>query len=122
MGIKFVKEGNACELCGKQNTEVGKMTHYKKYGHDDLLCKNCIKQIEIDENLQCPKCGKVVGLEGITEYEDEEMCIKCMKKITEKGLKREQQKQFLKTNWFKWVMIGLTIIAIVVGAIVGSSQ
>ena len=112
LGIKFKREGNQCERCKKDVSEVGKLTFYTEY--DFLCCDKCIKEITKEKNLQCSKCKKVVGLKGLTEHHGKQLCYNCMENVKNKEVQTEKRKSFLKKNWFKWIMIGFATIALLV--------
>ena len=119
MGVVFKKEGNACERCHKLDTDVGKMAHYKNHELDELLCQDCIKEIDDYYSLKCSKCGKPAHLRGnLIEYENEKICTICMDEINMKKIIKEEQKQerknFMKSNWAKWITFGLTVTGIIV--------
>jgi len=102
LGIKIVREGNACDRCKKQNTEVGKVTHYTSYGEDLLLCESCIEITDKEKTLKCPKCKKVVGTEGMTEYKTKSMCYKCKEKAVAREEKTQERIRFFKKYWYVW--------------------
>ncbi len=82
MDIEIKKEGNACERCKKLDADVSKMTHYKNHELDELLCQDCIKEIEDYYSVTCAKCGKPAHLRGnLIEYENEKICTVCMDEI-----------------------------------------
>ncbi len=115
LGIKFKREGNQCERCKKDVTEVGKMGFYEEY--DLWCCDKCIKETTEEKNLKCSKCKKVVGLDGLTEHNGKQLCYQCVKDAKKNEVKTEERKRFFKTNWFKWIMIGLgwgSLLAVVI--------
>jgi len=112
--ITFSREGNACDRCGKLDTEVGKMTNYKKYGENLLLCANCIEKTDEEKTLKCPRCKKVVGTVGMTEYNTEPMCYECKEIVKKKYLTKEERKQFFKSSWKFWITISLAIIGLAI--------
>jgi len=71
LGIKQVREGNQCEKCKKDVSEVGKLTHYTKHGADLLLCPKCLEFREKPYTEICPKCNRVAYEHGgLTYYDD----------------------------------------------------
>lgn len=63
-----IKQGDTCERCHKSNAE---MTPYKDHGLEELLCQDCIKEIEDYYSLTCSKCGKPAHLRGnLIDYEN----------------------------------------------------
>ena len=74
MPIEFKKEGNACERCKKQDTEVGKITHYTKHGANLLLCPKCFEDRERPYTEKCPKCKRIAYEHGgLTYYDDSDV-------------------------------------------------
>jgi len=114
LGFTYKKEGNACDKCGKFNTDVGPMTHYQKHGYNDLLCKNCIAKIEEQVNKKCPVCNKVVGLDAMTEYEGKRMCQICAKEAMGKKIKSKVWKNWVRENILKLIGIGIGAITAVI--------
>ena len=110
LGLKRVREGNQCERCKKDVSEVGKMAFYEEY--DLWCCDKCIKETTEEKNLKCSKCKKVVGLEGLTEHNGKQMCYQCVEDVKKNEVKTEERKRFFKTNWFKWITLILALIAI----------
>ena len=85
------KEGNACERCHKLDTDVGKMNHYKEHNIDELLCQNCIKEIEDYYALTCSKCNKPAHMRGnLIEYKNEKICTVCMDEIKMDQITKEE--------------------------------
>ncbi len=113
LGIKNVREGQ-CERCKKDVSQVGPTDYFEEY--DLVLCEKCAEETIKEKNLKCPKCKKVVGLVGLTEHSGKQMCYNCMENVKNKEAQTEKRKNFFKSNWFKWIMLGLAIIAILVGA------
>jgi len=115
LGIKFKREGNQCERCKKFDTEVGKTTFHEEY--DLLCCEKCFKETIEEKNLKCPRCRKVVGLDGLTEHRGKQMCYQCVKDAKRNEIRTEERKRFFKTNWKYWITTVLIIIGIVIGYI-----
>ncbi|MFQ5475574.1 MAG: hypothetical protein ACE5DT_00915 [Nitrosopumilus sp.] len=85
----MVKEGNACERCHKLDG-VGKMTHYRNHGLDELLCQDCIKEIDDYYSLTCSKCGKPAHMRGnLIEFENKKICTICMDEIKIKEMNKQ---------------------------------
>ena len=110
LGIERRRTHNICERCEEDVSKVGKTTLYKEY--DLVLCANCTEEINKEKNLKCPRCRKVVGLDGLTEHRGKQMCYQCVEDVKKKEVKKEERVRFFKTNWFKWIMTGLTVTAI----------
>ena len=109
------KEGNVCEGCDKKKPQdTPKLTYYTEHHTNLLLCDDCIAKIEKEHNLKCPKCGKVVGVEGMTEYKTEPMCYSCEEKELDKEDRAEKRISFAKKNWKIWIGITAGIIAALV--------
>ena len=82
MSTEFEKQGDTCQRCHKSNADVGEMAPYKNHGLDELLCQDCIKEIEEYYSLTCSKCGKPAHLRGnLIEYENKKICTICMDEI-----------------------------------------
>ena len=108
------KEGTVCEGCSKKKPQdTPNLTYYTEHNTNMLLCDDCIQKIEKEHNLKCPKCGKVVGVEGMTEYETEPMCYSCEEKELDRQDKAEQRISFAKRNWKIWIGVAIIIAAIV---------
>jgi len=122
--IEFKREGNACERCKKQDTEVGKITHYTEHGSDLLLCPKCLKKEEEPYTEICPKCKKrAYEHGGMTVFGDEpedfeEMCIECYEKKESKDAKRDAIKltikNFMKDHWKFLISISISIVAVAI--------
>lgn len=82
MSTEFEKENNDCERCHKLDIDVGKMAYYKNHGLDELLCQDCIKEIEGYYSLRCSKCDKPAHMRGnLIEFENKKICTICMDEI-----------------------------------------
>jgi len=112
LGIERRREGNQCERCKKDISEVGKLDFHTEY--DLLCCEKCFEETTKEKNLKCPRCRKVVGLDGLTEHRGKQMCYQCVEDAKRNEVKTKERKSFLKKNWFKWIMIGLAITTILV--------
>jgi len=115
LGINHVRNSNQCERCKKDVSEVGKTSFFKEY--DLVLCVKCAEETVKEINLKCSKCKKVVGLKGLTEHRGKQLCYQCVKDAKKNEVKTEERKRFFKTNWFKWIMIGLgwgSLLAVVI--------
>lgn len=117
MPIEWKKEGNACERCRKQNTEVGKMTHFKKYDLDELICQDCIEKIEQFHNAKCSNCGKTTTQDDLVWHEHREICSECGLKIRTKQKKSEKRKKAFTSRKEFWIGIAVAVIAIIVGVL-----
>jgi len=128
LGIIHKRKGNACEKCKKLDTEVGEITHYTGHSADLLLCAKCLKKREEPYTEICPKCkenaydngGMTVG--DSDEPPFEEMCMKCYEKDAKRKEQLRKTKKIVKTNWYRLVVIGLSITAIIVTAVIGLSR
>ncbi len=90
MGIEIKKQSDTCGRCHKSNTEGGKLIHYKNHGLDELLCQDCVKEIEDYYSLKCSKCGKPAHMRGnLIEYENEKICTICMDEIKMKEITKQ---------------------------------
>lgn len=112
MPFEFKRTSNVCDRCKKDVSEVGKLKEFE----EQLLCSNCYEKTESEKHLKCPKCKREVGLEKMTEYKNESMCYECKDNVKKKEEKTKVRKKFLKTNWFKWIMIGFATAGFVVSA------
>ena len=112
MPIEYKRTTNVCDRCGKDISIVGKLEEFE----EQQLCSNCYKTTENEKNLKCPECKKVVGIDNMTEYKTESMCYECKDNVKKKEEKTKERKKFLKTNWFKWIMIGFATAGFVVSA------
>ncbi len=118
MGFIYKKEGNACERCKKLNDEVGKMSDFNKYEMHLLLCENCIKEIEEEQNRECPKCHLLLKeRNGISSYEDKEMCSICADEMRYKKAKRLVTENFFKSHWKFWITLSVMIIIALVASL-----
>jgi len=124
MPIEFKREGNACEKCKKQDTEVGNITHYTKHGDNLLLCSECLKKREKPYTEICPKCKRVAYEHGgMSAYGEEppfeDMCVECVEKKEAKEAKRNSIKltikNFAKDHWKFWIMLTIAIIGLITG-------
>ena len=114
MGIKFVKEGNACEHCRKQKTDVGKITHYQKHEIDSLLCESCITEFEND------KCNECNNIREQSERDiPNNLCNACSQvkesNETRTRISTEKRNNFIKDNWKFWIGSSITIIIAIIG-------
>jgi len=122
MGIKFIKEGNVCGHCSKLTTEVGKMIHYKKHHFDVLLCENCVKEFDDKYPEKCPECRELIsehgGVSGLRGYEENGEtkihCFDCEEKRVKKIETNEIRKNFFKSNWKFWILLGIGIIGLLI--------
>jgi len=108
LGIKNVREGNQCERCKKDTSEVGKMEFYEE--HDLWCCDKCIKETVKEKNLKCYKCKKVVGIENMTEHNNESMCYNCKEKDVTKRKKTKERIKFFRKYWYVWFGALIAII------------
>ena len=115
MPIEFKRVGSTCERCGGIQPEAGEVKHYPE--EDLLLCQKCGDELIKEKNQECSKCKKVVGLKGLTEHHGKQLCYQCIKDVKRNEVKTKERKSFLRKNWFKWIMISLTIITIVIAYI-----
>lgn len=127
MPIEYKKEGDTCEKCHKQNTEVGKITYYTDThdGYKGLLCSECIKKREKSYTEKCPKCKKLAyehrGMSFYGTYPEdyEDMCVECVekkeKRVAKQNARKLKIKNFFKKNWKFWIGTTISIIAILVG-------
>ena len=106
------REGNVCDRCEEDQAKVGPMINYKENGRNDLFCKNCLEQVKKELKMECPKCGKVVGLSGLTE--PDKVCYDCAEKNKNKKLKYKKIKQFIKKYWYAWIMIAIGILGLII--------
>jgi len=129
--IEVKREGTACDKCKKLDTEVGKMIDYTDPhdGYRGLLCSECIKKREKPYTEICPKCkDNAYDNGGMTVWGDndyppfEEMCMKCYDKREKRQKQLLKTKKTVKTNWYRLVMIGLAVTAIIVTAVIGLSS
>ena len=120
MSIEFKREGNACERCKKQDTEVGKITHYTKHDADLLLCPKCLEDQERPYTEKCPKCKRVayehggMSFYGTVPYDYEDMCVECVQKKEARDAKKLKIKNFMKKHWKFWISISIPIVGIIV--------
>jgi len=143
MPIEIKREGNACEMCTKLDTEVGKITHYTEHGDDFLLCSKCLKKREKPYTEICPKCNRIAYEHGGLAYNDDSdtndsdnddgfdgfdydeeapsfelMCMECHdKKVARMRKIRKAKltiKNFAKDHWKFWISISISIIAITI--------
>lgn len=127
LGIIHKREGNVCEKCKKENTEVGKMTDYTDPhdGYGGLLCSECIKKREKPYTEICPKCKDNAYDNGGMTIADkdeppfEEMCMKCYEKDAKRKERLRKTKKTVKTNWYRLAIIAIGIVGVVVAAVVG---
>lgn len=111
MPIEFKKEGNQCERCKKLDTEVSRMEHYQNYGIDKLLCRNCIDELEYYYHDRCSDCSRTLEeVDGLTNYEDKQLCTECLEKSIKKQEDKIKRKKFLINNWKFWVGTSIAII------------
>ncbi|MBS3923512.1 MAG: hypothetical protein KGZ37_10260 [Nitrosarchaeum sp.] len=126
MPINFKREGNVCDKCHKQNTEVGLMTDYTDPhdGYRGLLCSECIKKREKSYTEKCPKCKRLAYEHGGMSFYGEppnveKMCLECVEEKEEKTTKRNEMKlkikNFSKEHWKFWIATIISILAIIIG-------
>lgn len=124
MPIEYKREGNACDKCHKQNTEVGKMTDYTDPhdGYKALLCSECIKKREKPYTEKCPKCKKLAYKHGGMSFygeppNDEKMCLECAEKKEKKNdttnAMKLKIKNFAKDHWQYWITLTIAILGLI---------
>jgi len=106
------REGDDCDRCKENKAKVGPIINYKENGRNDLFCKNCLEQFKKELNMECPKCGKVVGLSGLTE--PDKVCYDCAEKNKNKELKCEKRKKFIKKYLVAGILITIGIIGLII--------
>jgi len=122
MGVEYVKEGNACERCKvPSGVNNQKLEHFKKYDIDELLCRDCREKVEREFVKECPKCKKAISGSdlriGNYHGEDFKECSDCYNKRVDVRVTKLQRKHFIKTNWFKGVMLISVIIGLMFTAL-----
>ncbi len=125
MPVEIAREGNVCERCKLQAGENNhKLEHFKKYGIDEVLCRDCREKIENDFIKECPECKKEITWQNqIHQYrivtkkfpngEDFKHCRNCKLKRLEKISTRRKTTHFIKSNWDKWIFITLAIMGLI---------
>ena len=110
MGIESVREGNQCERCKRDASNVGELTFYKE---DDILCcKECHDKVTEENNQRCDECHSVMGKKVRVTRFHKVLCQSCVEKTTKKKIETDKQKSFIKTAWFKWIMVAFAIMGL----------
>jgi len=127
--VESRREGNVCEKCGKENTEVGKMTDYTDPhdGYKGLLCSECITRREKPYTEICPRChDNAYANGGMTVWSGSDenpldydlVCMKCYEKLEKREVQlnkiKTTSKRFGKNNWKFFISITVAIIGITV--------
>jgi|AP95_1055475.scaffolds.fasta_scaffold38097_2 hypothetical protein len=125
MPVEIAREGNVCERCnvlaGENNQ---KLEHFKNYGIDELLCRDCREQIERENCKECPECKEELTPQNqLHQYriatkkfpygEDFKHCSNCKLKRIKKISTRYKTTHFIKSNWDKWIFITLAIMGLI---------
>ena len=113
MSIEYNRKGDTCDRCKKSNTEVGKITNYKKYNENLLLCTNCIQKIDKEKTQKCSKCKKIIGIDGLIIYKNKSMCYECTDIVKKKDAEKKKLSQFFKSNWQFFIGLGVGIVGII---------
>jgi len=124
--VNIIRAGSTCERCGNISSKELQVTHYTENDNDLLLCDECLQKItkeydEIIENerkaraIKCHNCkGFVWKLEGLRNYRGKQYCVKCQKEAEDKFENRKKIKDFFKSNWKFWIVLGFMITTILV--------
>jgi len=112
LGSIVNRQGDDCDRCKKNKSEVGPVDYYPEYKH--LFCTTCKDEADKEKNAKCQECGKAVGIAHLSSSDGKNICHPCVLKKEKKRKKNEKIKTFVISNWKFWIILTTAIIGLVI--------